>query len=804
MFLRFTTLPIFILLFTIAASAQTTGSITGTVRLVNGDPFASASVSIIETGKGTLTDEQGNYTFLNITAGVYHLKIQVLGAPEKILQVKVADGQTSRGDYQLPKENVQALQEVSINSSRNRFAKKESPYVARLPLKNLENPQVYNTVSKAMIEEQSIIDLGSVGKDIPGAGIPTVANQGRVTFHSRGFEVEPNARNGVAGTAFSIIDPANLERVEAIKGPSATLFGNSVSSSYGGLINRVTKKPYNGFGGEVAYYGGSFNMNRLTVDLNTPVNADKTALFRMSGATTYQKSFQDLGFSNTLSLAPSFSYQINDRLSMLVDVEYGQAKATSVVRFNPYNSSGKNWSITDIGFPYKRTFLSNDLPYQTQMVNFFAQLNYKLSGNWTSQTVISRARSNISGYITALNGLAGDTTVRPNIIAGVTSFTATDLQQNFTGDFKIGNLRNRMVIGLDYFNNYNDFDRVTVSAPAVNFLNPPATYRITRNQVDVLTNTGTLRKEINKDNTYSAYVSDVLNLTDRFNAMLSLRIDRYQYKGNYNINTGVTGGGLGTSGQQAGPFGQTALAPKLGLVYEVLKDQLSLFGNYMNGFFNHSGAAKDGSIFKPEHGNQLEFGLKGDLLDHKIVGTVSVYDIRVDNTLRTDPTDANYQVQDGSQRSKGIEVDLVANPFAGLNLVAGYAYNDIKYTKGDPLFIGYRPALSGPGRTLNFWASYRLPDGKWKGLGAGFGGNYGSSAIQTLNRATVGTGATASVRTTTVTIPSYTMLDASLFYDQPKYRLSLKVDNLTSEKAWSERLTPQAPATFIGSIALKF
>jgi len=35
--------------------------------------------------------------------------------------------------------------------------------------------------------------------------------------------------NGVAGAAFSMIDPGELERVEAIKGPSATLFGTNVS-----------------------------------------------------------------------------------------------------------------------------------------------------------------------------------------------------------------------------------------------------------------------------------------------------------------------------------------------------------------------------------------------------------------------------------------------------------------------------------------------------------------------------------------------------------------------------------------------
>ncbi len=779
---------------------QSTGKIAGKVTLIDGEPFVSASVYLIEIKRGTLTDDHGNYSFNNVAEGTYTIRIQVLGAAQKDIKVTVVGGQTVTANYQLNKENIQALQEVNIATTTNKFSKKESIYIARLPLKNLENPQVYNSIPKELIQEQMAVDLASISKNVPGAGVPMIANQGRVTFRSRGFETEPNARNGVAGAAFSSIDPANLERVEAIKGPSATLFGNSVSSSYGGLYNRVTKKPYTDFGGEVNYFGGSWDFNRLTVDLNTPVNADKTALFRLNGATSFEKSFQDQGFTNSLSLAPSFSYQITDRLSLLLDVEFGQAKGTSVVRFNPFirtptaEMTALTRSIADLQFPYNKTFLSNDLPYQTQMVNIFAQINYKISEKWTSQTVISRARSSINGYISALRGTS-DSQIAPQIISGYTTFIATDLQQNFIGDFKIANLRNRLVVGLDYYNNSNAFDRVTVNMPNVNFINTPATYRISRFKVDSIasvTPIRNLRKETNGDDTYSVYASDVINITDRLLAMLSLRVNNYKYNGVYNITTGVTAGGIGVGGVQVGPYKQTSLSQKLGLVYELSKDRISLFGNYMNGFVNNSGIIADGSAIKPEHANQMEFGVKGDVLNHMLVGTISYYDIRVENMLRTDPNDVNYSVQDGTRLSRGLEVELTANPFAGFNVIAGYAYNDSKLTKARPEEDGLRPGLSGPPHTFNLWMSYRFPEGNLKGLGVGFGGNAGSWSYHT------------NTVLTKITIPSYTMLDASIFYDQPKYRIGFKVDNLTSEKTWSVRLTPQAPARFIGNVALKF
>jgi hypothetical protein len=91
-------------------------------------------------------------------------------------------------------------------------------------------------------------------------------------------------------------------------------------------------------------------------------------------------------------------------MSLLLDVEFNQAKGTSVVRFNPYTGSNKIQSIADMKFPYYKNFLGDDLAYETQMMNIFAQLNYKVSENWTSQTIISRARSTINGYISAING----------------------------------------------------------------------------------------------------------------------------------------------------------------------------------------------------------------------------------------------------------------------------------------------------------------------------------------------------------------------------------------------------------------
>src|SRR5690606_26416624 len=81
------------------------------------------------------------------------------------------------------------------------------------------------------------------------------AGDGGSYYNTRGFITQGLLRNGIAGKVTSSIDAVNIEKIEVIKGPSATLFGSSLTS-YGGAINRVTKKPFETFSAELTAAGG--------------------------------------------------------------------------------------------------------------------------------------------------------------------------------------------------------------------------------------------------------------------------------------------------------------------------------------------------------------------------------------------------------------------------------------------------------------------------------------------------------------------------------------------------------------------
>jgi len=47
-------------------------------------------------------------------------------------------------------------------------------------------------------------------------------------------------------------------------------------------------------------------------------------------------------------------------------------------------------------------------------------------------------------------------------------------------------------------------------------------------------------------------------------------------------------------------------------------------------------------------------------------------------------------------------------------------------------------------------------------------------------------------------------LNAALFYDQPKYRISLKGNNLLNEKYWNATGMPQKTINLLVGLAIKF
>ncbi|RYY09076.1 MAG: TonB-dependent receptor, partial [Cytophagaceae bacterium] len=319
--IRYLLFPLAACAITAPAQAQTTGVIQGRVTNSNGGAVEAVSVGLQGQPMGDITDEQGRFQIRGIAPGTYTLVVSAVGLKTEQQQVTVTAGQPTTVRVMLA-ESAAELKEVVVNGNRtNRFNRTSSEDVGKMPLKNLENPQVYATVGKELLTEQLVFSVDDATRNVPGLQQMWQATgrsgDGGSYYASRGFVASSQLRNGVAGNITNTIDAVNLEKLEVIKGPSATLFGSALTS-YGGLLNRVTKKPYGTFGGEVQVAAGSYGFSRESFDVNVPLNKAKTLAFRLNAAYQYQDGWQNRdypGYDQTLAIAPSLQFQPSDRLT---------------------------------------------------------------------------------------------------------------------------------------------------------------------------------------------------------------------------------------------------------------------------------------------------------------------------------------------------------------------------------------------------------------------------------------------------------------------------------------------------------
>jgi iron complex outermembrane receptor protein len=763
------------------SSRQENGSISGKITTSDQKP-AEFSTVVLEGKTSVQVDKTGKYTFEGLAPGTYTLKVSFVGQKPQLKTIVLQAGERATADFSFSSTAKDLNEVLIVGDKYNVSSRKESRYVSRLPLKNLENPQVYSVVDKELIKEQMALTLEESFRNIPGAA-PAKTGAGMPAFFSRGFQTSENFRNGMATSLRTGIDLSMVERVEAVKGPSATLFGAAMTS-FGGLVNYVTKKPYDKFGGEISYIQGSFDLSRLTADINTPVNEDKSLLFRLNLATQKENSFQDQGFGTTYVVAPSISYRVNDRLIFRLDADLQTYKGTSSTAW-AIGTGVTAKSYDELGLDYKRSLIDNSFVGHQSSNNVYAQAEYKISDKWTSQTNYSFGNGEYNDLLYFNQTWLTNTTIARAI--GVFSPDKSgrkEIQQNFIGDFKIGNFRNRLVVGLDYMSQFRNFKYTTLQLDTINISGTIKDIRV--QQVENRLGTVSTPESLNKQNTYSAYVSDVFNFSDALMAMVSLRADRFMNEGTKNNLTQVI----------TGKYNQTAFSPKFGVVYQPIKDKVAIFGNYMNGFKNVANTTQpDGSVsnFKPQQANQWEGGVKFDLMNKKLNATISYYDISVKNITRvTAVNNQNFTVQDGTQESKGVEIEFIGNPFPGFNLVSGYGYNDNKFKDGAPAVAGKR-AVGTPKNVANIWLGYTLLDGSVKGLGFGAGAIYVDDAY--FNAAN------------TFVLPQYTVVDVTVFFNRPKYRFSFKANNILNEKYWISDgfyARPQKPLNFLTSVTFKF
>jgi iron complex outermembrane receptor protein len=175
------------------------------------------------------------------------------------------------------------------------------------------------------------------------------ASPSQTNMKIRGFQTESVLRDGFRRQ--NSTDSVNISRVEVARGPASLLYG---VGNFGGVVNYLVKMPELKPASELSFAYGSYDFMRATVDTTGPLG--EKAGYRLTGAWQDQGSFEDFNTENHYFIAPLFTFRPWKNTEVLLDLEYGKQKNEGIgwkslrAAKSPYvnESSGYNGNFYQI------------------------------------------------------------------------------------------------------------------------------------------------------------------------------------------------------------------------------------------------------------------------------------------------------------------------------------------------------------------------------------------------------------------------------------------------------------------------
>ena len=289
------------------------GSLNGKV-LSRNIAVANANIAIVNTNFKAQTDSIGNFKFENIPFGNYKINVSAIGYvtvhKNIIIQNKIEDTIT----FDLQKQDNQ-LDEIVVSGTLKAVKRLESPVPVEVysPVFLKKNPtaSIYEALQNVNgVRPQlncGICNTGDIhinGLEGPYTlvmidGMPIVSSLSTVY--------------GLSGIPNSLV-----ERIEIVKGPASSLYG---SEAVGGLINIITKKPFNAPLFSADFMSNSYLENNLDLGLKYKISDKITGLmglnyFKFDNKVDADKdNFTDITLADRVSLFTKWTFEReNNRL----------------------------------------------------------------------------------------------------------------------------------------------------------------------------------------------------------------------------------------------------------------------------------------------------------------------------------------------------------------------------------------------------------------------------------------------------------------------------------------------------------
>jgi iron complex outermembrane receptor protein len=583
----------------------------------------------------------------------------------------------------LAAEETAALEEVLVTAQKREQRLQDVPTTVNvLSEDSLRAAQVTEVNQLSTLNPGIFINSDQTGRNskikVRGVGPDEQSNiRPAVGFFYNDIPMMNQLQGGLS--VASDLDLGDLERIEVLKGPQSTLFGESVS---GGAIAFYNRRPKAGeeLNGRAAITVGDHELQQIRGSLGGALG-DKFA-FRVAAhhnevedqvVNTIDNSRRKLegeGYSVQLLFEPieslSFLLEYNQRRT---SQEGGASDGMDAITYGQPTIDGAaaaGITLTPAD-PFDRK-VQMTLPFEEEMRNSLTSLhaNWDINDQWSLTSITGYQENHdefggddpLGGYNASNGPLVGFLAFGTQTIR----YTTEELRLNFSGE------RLNSMFGAfyaDYQAPLSRGDFGFVISPV--FIFPIAQYITADRQ------------------TWSAFTHNSFKFTDQWELVFGARYTSEKDEG---YNQLIQGGGaysgqpLDISSLPISKSDEDAWGGTLKVLWH-MSDEVTWYAGVDRGF--RLGGINN--LGQPNYDNEIalnyELGVKGLLLDNTLRLNASVFHTKYDGyQVVSYNSDAfTFITQNADVTGEGVEVEALWAPVRELELGASVAYNDTKYDK---------------------------------------------------------------------------------------------------------------------------
>lgn len=644
-------------------SADISGKITNTLSV----PLPGTSVYLLNTNRGTATDDQGNFRFSNLQPGRYTVQLSAVGYATTNIDITAGSPSGQPVTIQLAESSKQ-LDAVFVNAQkREEILQKVPVSITALSSRQVQQYRLWNNKDlTAVVPNLYSANSGDDRNVTSVRGIFTTSYDPAVATYVDGVN-----QFGLDTYIATLLD---IERIEVLRGPQGTLYGRN---AMGGVINIITRQPSNVTNGFAEVTVGNYGQQRYALGLKAPLVKNKlfagASLMYSKRDGFYTNEFNNTDFERQNTLTGNYYLKLlpNDRWSINLNVKHNDNRNNGAFPL-------ANLFAVD---PFNPPFVVNQDATAKMFDNTFnSSLTANYSGrgfNFSSQTAY---QSNHRYYDRPLDGDFSP-------IDGVTIINNYGDDWNnvkvWTQEFKISSPASastfKWTAGTYFFHQDNPTkqavhfgkDAAMVGAPDTDF--------------------SLISSQTGKNTGVAAFGQVNYSIHDRLDVIAGLRYDyerkKYNVLGQYQKDPDPNPQ-FDTRPDTSASANFSAFSPKVGLAFELCENS-NLFATYSRGYrtggFTQLGADPSQPplyAYKPEYSNNIEVGIKNSFFNNRLrlnlaLFATTVTDAQVPTLILPDAITVTRNT--GKLSSKGGELELAATPVKGLQAEYNFGYTNAEY-----------------------------------------------------------------------------------------------------------------------------